>query len=238
MAQELSTISASASGMRSLANVARALVRAVSRLVSTPAALLCLFTLPLAAAPRFTYHVLGDEPGSWPEIFSSIGMSAGPAGTAGVIVAPRGVTASAAQWSERVERGALLVIEGDSSLAADFGFRPSAKPRVPVLSVEDLRTPELRIVWEKAVDVPVFEIPQNAHVFARERSKHAPLLAGYRKGTGAVLWIAVPPGPHGYERFPYILQALTESGLAPARRTIVPFGTVPTMAMETVIGPE
>ena len=52
MAQELSTISASASGMRSLANVARALVRAVSRLVSTPAALLCLFTLPLAAAPQ------------------------------------------------------------------------------------------------------------------------------------------------------------------------------------------
>ena len=218
MAQEISTISASASGTRLPANVTRALVRAASRLVSTPAALLCLLTLPLAAAPRFTYHVLGDEPGSWPEIFSSIGMSTGPAGTAGVIVAPRGVTASAAQWSERVERGALLVIEGDSSLAADFGFRPSAKPRVPVLSVEDLRTPELRIVWEKAVDVPVFEIPQNAHVFARERSKHAPLLAGYRKGAGAVLWIAVPPGPHGYERFPYILQALTDLGFeAPFR---------------------
>ena len=81
-----------------------------------------------------------------------------------------------------------------------------------------LRTPDLRIVWEKAVDVPVFEIPQNAHVFARERSKHAPLLAGYRKGAGAVLWIAVPPGPHGYERFPYILQALTDLGFeAPFR---------------------
>jgi hypothetical protein len=50
-------------------------------------------------------------------------------------------------------------------------------------------------------------------VFARDRWEKAPLLAGFRRGSGAVLWIAVPPGPHGYERFPYLPQALADLGL-------------------------
>ena len=62
-------------------------------------------------------------------------------------------------------------------------------------SVEDLRAPELRIVWEKALDLPVFEIPTEARVFARERWQKTPLIAGYRKGAGAVLWVATSPGP-------------------------------------------
>src|SRR6185369_15358286 len=40
-----------------------------------------------------------------------------------------------------------------------------------------------------------------------------PLVAGYRKGAGAVLWVAAPPGAHGYERFPYLPQALLDLGL-------------------------
>jgi hypothetical protein len=171
------------------------------------------FSATLSAAPRFFFHVLGDEPGAWPEILSSIGLTNGATGTAGVIVAPRGVEASAEEWAERVDRGAMLIIEGDSSLAAAFGFKPSTKPHVSVLSVEDLRAPDLRIVWEKAVDLAAFDIPRDARVFARDRSSKAPLVAGYRKGTGAVLWVAAAPGPHGYERFPYIPQALADLGL-------------------------
>lgn len=39
-------------------------------------------------------------------------------------------------------------------------------------------------------------------------------MAGCRRGEGGVLWIAAPPGPNGgYERFPYIPQALTSLGL-------------------------
>ncbi len=38
-------------------------------------------------------------------------------------------------------------------------------------------------------------------------------MAGFRQGQGAVLWIAAPPGTHGYERFPYLPQALADLGL-------------------------
>jgi len=34
-----------------------------------------------------------------------------------------------------------------------------------------------------------------------------------------VLWVAVPPGDRGYERFPYLLNALTDLGLEPPFRS-------------------
>ncbi|MEQ1949032.1 MAG: hypothetical protein ABL995_17705 [Bryobacteraceae bacterium] len=178
------------------------------------AALLCCSAY-LSAAPRFQYHVLGEEPGSWPEILSSIGLLDGPTASAAVIVAPRGIDLPAAEWLERVSRGTILVVEGDSPLANTLGFKATGQPRTPVQSVEDLRAPQLRIVWEKSVDLPTFQVPRDAKVFARERYQRTPLLAGYRKGAGAVLWIATSPGAQGYERFPYIAQALADLGLEP-----------------------
>ena len=58
-----------------------------------------------------------------------------------------------------------------------------------------------------------------ARLFARERwQTQAPLLAGFRRGAGAVLWVAAPLGVQGYERFPYLIQALTDLGFeAPFR---------------------
>ncbi|MGH9558694.1 MAG: hypothetical protein ACRD30_05590, partial [Bryobacteraceae bacterium] len=66
---------------------------------------------------------------------------------------------------------------------------------------------------------PVFQIPQQARIFAREKWENAPLIAGFKRGAGAVLWIAAPPGPHGYDRFPYIVQALADLGLDPPFRS-------------------
>jgi hypothetical protein len=187
----------------------------------------------------FSYSVIGAQPGSWPAVLSSIGlMQAGPTGKeangATVVVAPSGASAPASDWVARVEHGTILIVEGESSLAAAFGFRASAKSRMTVRSVEDLRAPKLRIIWEKALDLPVFEMPADARIFARERWERAPLMAGLRRGAGAVLWIAAPPGEaaprgyergsergyeRGYERFPYILQALSDLGLEPPFRS-------------------
>ncbi len=169
--------------------------------------------------PRLAFHVMGDEPGGWPELLSSLGLTNGTGGGASVIVAPHGVGLPPAEWAARVERGAILVLEGESPLAAAFGFHAGVQPHLSVRSVEDLRAPDLAIVWEKALDVAVFDIPAEAHVFARERWQKAPLLAGFRKGAGAVLWVAAPPGPHGYERFPYLPQALLDLGLQPPFRS-------------------
>jgi len=181
--------------------------------------------LQIQGAPRFSFHVIGDDPGGWPEFLASIGLASGASlingtvGGASVIVAPHGTDLPYAEWSARVEQGVILIVEGESPLASAFGFRPSALPRVTVRSVEDLRAPDLRIVWEKALDLPMVEIPTEARVFARERWQKAPLIAGYRKGEGAVLWVAASPGPRGYERFPYLPQALLDLGLEPPFRS-------------------
>ena len=50
---------------------------------------------------------------------------------------------------------------------------------------------------------------------ARERWQQAPLMAGLRRGAGAVLWVAASPGARGYERFPYLLHALADLGFEP-----------------------
>jgi hypothetical protein len=125
----------------------------------------------------------------------------------------RDTARSTPEWIARVEHGTILVIEGESSLAAAFGFRASAKPHAVARSVEDFHAPKLHIIWEKPLELPVFEIPAEARLFARERWQHIPLIAGFRKGSGAVLWVAAPLGDRGYERFPYIAQALADLGL-------------------------
>lgn len=171
----------------------------------------------LHAGPRFSFFVADEGASGWKELLASMGFVSGAALDAGVIVA--GSNAPAASWAGRVESGTILVLEGDSPLAAAFGFRNSGKPPVPVRSVEDPAAPELRIVWEKPAEVPQFEMPPDAKVFARERWQKTPLVAGIRKGAGAVLWVAVPPGAHGYERFPLLPHALKDLGLEPPFRS-------------------
>jgi hypothetical protein len=173
---------------------------------------LIFLALPCAAA-TLTFHIAGDDPGGWPVILSSIGLQSA-AGAGDVEVIPFGAVTTATDWPQRVEHGTILVLEGASPLAAAFGFR-AGTARISIRSIEDLRAPQLRIIWEQPADVPRFEIPEYAQVFARERWEKAPLLAGFRRGSGAVLWVAAPPGPRGYDRFPYLPQALAGLGLVP-----------------------
>jgi hypothetical protein len=174
---------------------------------------LLLFVAPLLTGSSFSFHIMGNEPGSWPAVLSSIGLMNGKAADARVVVAPHGTSVPVAEWAARVEAGTILVLEGESPLATAFGFRANGKPHTIVRSIEDEHAPKLRIVWEKTVDLPAFDMPSEARLFARERWQHAPVMAGFRRGGGAVLWIAASPGDRGYERFPYIAQALTDLGL-------------------------
>jgi hypothetical protein len=169
-----------------------------------------------AGLPYFS--VLAEDAGAWPEILSSIGLQPKPAGVARVFVARVGAPASA-EWPARVDRGAILILEGESSLADLFGFKRTAKDNVRVTSLTDSHRPNLQIVWERGLELPVFELPAGAQVFTRDRWSGSPMSAGMRRGTGAVLWVAVPPGDRGYERFPYLLQALCDLGLEPPFRS-------------------
>jgi hypothetical protein len=180
---------------------------------------LTLLAAPWLAATSFSYAVIGADAGSWPAVLSSIGLIKGVAADAAVVIAPRNTSVPSAEWTARVEHGTILVLEGESPLAAAFGFRPSAKPHAIARSVEDVHAPKLHIIWGKPLELPVFEVPAEARLFARERWQRFALAAGFRKGSGAVLWVAAPLGEHGYERFPYIAQALADLGLAPPFRS-------------------
>ena len=172
----------------------------------------------IASGTGFTFHVMGEGAGSWPAILSSVGLVEGPLGGAGIVVAPQGTKDDPAEWTARVEKGTILILESDSPLAGAFGFKPTEKRNVMAQSAEDMHAPKLRIVWEKPLELPIFEMPKEARLFVRERWLGAPLMAGLRRGAGAVLWVAAAPGPQGYERFPYLVQALTDLGFeAPFR---------------------
>ncbi len=86
--------------------------------------------------------------------------------------------------------------------------------KVRVASAVDEHDPDLEIFWQEPVEISVYALPAGAKVFARERHGGAPLLAG----IGNALWLAVPPGDKGYERFPYLLHALTDLGVNPPFR--------------------
>src|SRR5258706_7928465 len=144
---------------------------------------------------------------------------------ASLLIAVAASAADTSSWSEILASvGAspatlgIEILEGESPRATLLGFRATGK-RVTVRSVEDLRNSKLKIVWEKSIDLPVFELPADAQLFTRERWQHAPLVAGLRRDGRAILWLATSPGTPGYARFPYLLQALADLGLEPPFRS-------------------
>jgi len=176
-------------------------------------ALALLLTLP-AGARAAGFSIIGTDAGAWPQILSSVGHWPSPAANATIYVGRPGAPASP-NWTAKLAHGSVLILEGESTLAASFGFRP-AKDTFSLASLVDVHNPALPIVLEHAVELHRYEIPAGAEVFAKDRWTGAPLVAGFRSGAGAVLWVAANPGKNGYERFPYILQALNDLGLEPA----------------------
>ncbi len=166
-----------------------------------------------AGAANSTYQIAGGDPGSWPQILSSINLTLA-SGPAGLSIVRNDAPGSVPQWIQKIEQGGVIVIEGDTKLGQALGIKPGEK-HVTVRSIVDERAPKLSIIWETAADLPVFELPKTAKVLAFERWEHAPVLAALHRGSGAVLWLATAPGKQGYERFPYLLQALNDLGVQP-----------------------
>lgn len=164
-----------------------------------------------AAEPFLYYAPPGSEP--WPEILGTIGLvPAASPHDARILVL--GDAAPPADWRERLEAGAVFIVQGESPVAAELGIRKSDRCFV-ARSLEDVHRPGLRIVWERPVELPVFTAPEDARVLARERWEKAPLAAAVRRGKGAVLWLACSPGEKAYARFPYLLHALVDLGVEP-----------------------
>lgn len=175
-----------------------------------------------ALAQASEYAILG-APGPWPAILESAGHVAGDPASATLLIV-RGPTDPAIQWTEAVAAGRIVVVEGDHPLLDRFGFRRQGT-KADVRRVVDTRYTEQMIVWDTAESVPRLDPPAGAIVFAKERWSEVPLMVGARYERGAILWLATSPGIAGYERLPYIPQALAQLGASSsvAGRRLVAF---------------
>ncbi|HMF79345.1 MAG TPA: hypothetical protein VK604_27035, partial [Bryobacteraceae bacterium] len=136
----------------------------------------------------------------WQNLLSSVGLP------------PHATTLAEAR------NGGFLILEGASPQAEALGIHATART-LEVRGITDLRHPKLPIIWQQGVEVAVFELPKGAIVFAKDRTQAAPVMAGFRTGKGAVFWLATSPGKLGFERYPYILQALVDLGVKPRFRS-------------------
>src|ERR1700677_742308 len=84
---------------------------------------MALLVAPAAHAASLPYFcVLSDDQGGWPLILESVGFMPQTAANAHIFVLRSG-TAGSGEWATRVENGAYLILEGESSTAESFGFR-------------------------------------------------------------------------------------------------------------------
>jgi glycosyl hydrolase family 10 len=184
---------------------------------SSALALLLAVAPPLRAADVLAvpgFHAAGRDAKAWTTLLGSFGLRPQAESDAHVLVVPENEAARSAVVAAAAA-GRTLIVEGDSPAARELGFRATSR-RLTVKEVRDVHNPDLPIVWEHAVTLPVFEVPAGARVVAEDRGQRAPLMAVQKRGPGGVLWLATSPGVQGYERFPYVLQALAEAGASPA----------------------
>lgn len=158
----------------------------------------------------------GADAKAWTAILGAVGITEDAGQEPAIIIAGR--------RTDREDLAALaqnhiLIVEGTPAAATKIGIAATPE-QVAVRQISDVHAPKMQIIWEQPVTVAAAELTGGFEVFAAEKWKNVPVLAGKRTAHGAILWLAATPGPNGYERFPYLLQALVDLGwTAPARST-------------------
>jgi hypothetical protein len=163
-----------------------------------------------ASASTPYYRVAGDQPASWPRLLESAGFL--PHDNARLVVLTGAAAAEPNAATQLASQGFTVVLTGDSPAAQSAGIKPSTAAPVTVRGVVDDHNPKLPIIWEQPVELTPTDLPPTARVRARERWSSTPLIATIPLAPGNIVWIAVPPGPKGYERFPYLPQTLSQAG--------------------------
>ena len=92
----------------------------------------------------------------------------------------------------------VLILDGELSLAEAFGFR-RGNDKVRASSLTDVHNPKLRIVWGEELELPVLNC-RNGLAFCQGALDGRSDDCRPKTRRRWVLWVAVPPGEHGYER--------------------------------------
>lgn len=167
-----------------------------------------LLALWPALAGATTFQALGTDAAPWNKIFASVGIQPSSNSPEILVAGPKAAPAIAAEPD-----GRIIILEGISAPARQLGFAEK-NTTVSVRQICDTHAPHMQVFWEQPADVREVQIPDGFEIFATEKWKHIPVLAGKRTAHGAILWLATSPGPSGFERYPYLLHALVDLGLS------------------------
>ncbi|MFL6465195.1 MAG: hypothetical protein ACJ73N_12395 [Bryobacteraceae bacterium] len=178
------------------------------------ALLLGLAAMPAFATATGAFLVNGTDPGPWRKIFGAVGIAETRGDDASVIVLGSNDPSDVLSLSAKH----LVIIEGTGIAAQKAGVMTESQI-VPVRQIRDSHAPKMQIIWEHPESVPLAKLPSDFQVFATEKWKGAPVIAGKRTDGGAILWVATAPGPSGSECYPYLLQAAADLGLELPLRT-------------------
>lgn len=180
--------------------------------------LLCassLVILPTLASAN-TYTVNGPNPAPWKKLLGAVGLTAASGDEVPAVEVASGTSKRdlAALAKDRI-----VIVEGFGSAAEKLGVSVKTDT-IAVRQICDVHASKMQIFWEQPVTIPDLTLIENWTIFAKEKWKDAPVLAGRKTGQGAILWVATAPGDDGFERYPYLLQALSDLGLEfPLRAT-------------------
>ncbi len=139
---------------------------------------ICFASL-IASASAAAQRIQVEEPGRWQPILESLSLEA---------------TTAPAQRT---------IIIGEHPRAESVGIRATLET-ITVASLVDEHDPELEILWQEPLTLPIYELPAGAQLHTWEKHSRAPLAAS----VGNLLWLAAEPGDRGYERYPYLAQAI------------------------------
>ena len=172
-----------------------------------PIITILLACLPLHAAAT-AFSVEKTDAASWDKILGSVGISESKRAQASIVVAGDTATEDVAKLAD----DHILILVGSGPVAAKFGISSSGAA-LSIRQICDVHAPQMQIIWEQPADAHVSQVPATFQIFATEKWTGSPVLAGMKTPHGAVLWMATQPGPSGIERFPYMVQALSDLGL-------------------------
>lgn len=181
--------------------------------------LVLLLAGPLAGSPASIHYFLGCPSLGWQQVFRTFGLApVEDPNNAEVYVTCPGEESKAPPhgW---LRHGRMLVLDGDSPAARAVGFVSSGEASIEVRNVLDHHNPGLLVVWEHPLSLRPTVLPAGAQVLAEDRWSKAPLVALFRSEQGNVLWLAAGPGDSGFQRFPYLANALLDAGFIPPLRT-------------------
>jgi hypothetical protein len=162
-------------------------------------------------------------------VFSAVGFTVRyvPGTAAGqlqdtILIVPQAEAASLTEPNVRgivafVQRGGRLITAGDTALSRALG----------------LRFADLEITWRNPYTMRAFEAPDGAEILALARGTEIPLVVGFTRGHGTVMFLGVDVGDEqtqSHERFPTFL--------AEAERVlgVVPFLSAPRLAAYVDLG--